>query len=378
MKITMKCENCNSEWSVEENISLTITVCPFCGEKIFDENKKSSIEDFDISSRGILKSYLGNDTDIVIPSNVNRIKYEAFKNESICSITIPKSVISIDVGAFNCGECIDIYYEGTIEQWMKIEHPGWLESKTKFELYIEGKKITDVIIDSKMIIRDYAFLNCKSLKRVKVLECLENIPHAMFYGCIGLTDVELIDGISSIENATFYGCISLEKIKIPESVTSIGASAFGLCKKLKDINIPYSVRSIGIRAFMECNSLTNIIIPDNVRVIEGEVFSGCTNLREVKLSENITSIEDNLFRNCTSLREIVIPANVSAIGLAAFWECSLLKTIKFKKPTNWYNVGYIIDNWRSKNGGTPIDMSDSTKNVETLVKRHRDCRFYKK
>ena len=378
MRITMKCDNCNSEWTVAESIALTIIACPFCGEKLFNKNKKSCIEDFDISKRGILKSYLGNDCHIVIPNNVNKIKYEAFKNDSICSITIPKSVVDIDVGAFQCGDSIDIYYEGNIEQWMRIEHSGWLTSKTKYNLYLGGKLLTDVVIQQGTFVNNGAFLDCKSLKRVIVSEGVDSIPSAMLSGCISLNHVELPESILEIESGTFSGCISLENIKIPEGVITIGPSAFSSCKKLKNITIPSNLRTIKEGAFSRCSSLTNIIIPNDVNVIGGYVFSGCTSLVKVKLPDNITSIGDNFFRKCSSLQEIEIPENVTEIGLAAFGECSSLKKIKFKDPANWYNVGYILNDWISRSGGTPIDMSNSIRNVEILAKRYKDCRFYKK
>lgn len=61
--------------------------------------------------------------EITIPNNINIIGWSAFADcEDLKSIHIPKSVISINELAFdNCYNLTDIYYEGSKEDWDKIE-----------------------------------------------------------------------------------------------------------------------------------------------------------------------------------------------------------------------------------------------------------------
>ena len=39
MRKTIKCENCESEWTVKEGVLSTISKCPFCGATIVKEKK---------------------------------------------------------------------------------------------------------------------------------------------------------------------------------------------------------------------------------------------------------------------------------------------------------------------------------------------------
>jgi hypothetical protein len=62
-------------------------------------------------------------TSITIPNSVTSIESWVFARcESITSVTIPHSVTSIESWAFyECKSLVDIKYNGTIEQWKKIE-----------------------------------------------------------------------------------------------------------------------------------------------------------------------------------------------------------------------------------------------------------------
>ena len=81
----------------------------------------------------------------------------------------------------------------------------------------------------------------------------------------------------------FSYCTSLKEITIPDNVTSIGYWAFLACTSLKEITIPNSVKSIGNSTFSHCKSLTSITIPDSVSVtnIGGWIFYHCESLKEV-------------------------------------------------------------------------------------------------
>ena len=61
-------------------------------------------------------------TDIVLPSSIGSLPMGAFAGCSeLKRITIPKNVKSIREGTFDgCDNLEDIYYEGTMEEWKKI------------------------------------------------------------------------------------------------------------------------------------------------------------------------------------------------------------------------------------------------------------------
>ena len=66
-------------------------------------------------------SYTSGISYINIPEGVQIIGERAFKANSLKSITIPKSVQSIERGAFlDCTSLTDVYYEGTQEEWSYV------------------------------------------------------------------------------------------------------------------------------------------------------------------------------------------------------------------------------------------------------------------
>ena len=69
-------------------------------------------------------TFAGHDriTDIVLPSGIERIPAGAFSGCSgLRRITIPRKIKTIQEGAFaGCDNLEDVYYEGTREEWKKV------------------------------------------------------------------------------------------------------------------------------------------------------------------------------------------------------------------------------------------------------------------
>lgn len=85
-------------------------------------------------------------TKVVIPNSVTEIGYEAFYGcDSLKSITLPNSVTMIGYGAFNgCTSLTDIYYQGTREEWERIDKKGtsYIPEHTTIH-YKDDKKVKD-------------------------------------------------------------------------------------------------------------------------------------------------------------------------------------------------------------------------------------------
>ena len=186
----------------------------------------SDLEKFEIVD-GELKKYKGKDTVVVIPKGVTRIGDRAFYWNNLKKITIPDSVMSIGVSAFEC--CFDL------------------------------KSIT--IPDSVTSIGESAFSCCRSLTSIAIPDSVTTIERKTFESCGGLTSVTIPDNVTSIGDYAFRDCCSLTSITIPDGVTSIGFCAFDNCESLTSITILDSVTSIGRFAFSQCRSLTSITIP---------------------------------------------------------------------------------------------------------------------
>ena len=174
------------------------TVSPPVKPKPTPQPIPSPLTDFEIED-GVLKNYIGNAEQVVIPNSVTSIGDGAFSGcDSLAEIVIPNSVTSIGNGAF--------YYCGSLAEI--------------------------VIPNSVTSIGDSAFSGCKSLVDIVIPNSVTSIGEWVFYDCKSLVDIVIPNSVTSIGNWAFWGCGSLVEIVIPNSVTSIGDYAFAWCNSL--------------------------------------------------------------------------------------------------------------------------------------------------
>ena len=331
----------------------------------------------------IITDYRGNETEVVIPSEIDGKPVTAIGNSafwycsSIESIVIPNSVTTIGYGAFSyCSSLKSIVIPNSVITIGEHAFQSCLS-------------LTSIVIpNSVTTIGNSAFNDCNSLTSVVIPNSVTTIGSSAFFGCYSLTiyceaesqpsgwssywnsgyrpvvwgytgagitedgfkwmettkgvvitgytgngsDVVIpseINGkaITSIEDRAFYQCSNLESVVIPNSVTTIGEYAFSDCSSLKSIEIPNSVTTIGVWAFSGCSSLKSIEIPNGVTTIGSSAFSFCSSLTSVVIPNSVTTIGNDAFYNCSSLESIVIPNSVTTIEHYAFSGCSSLKSI---------------------------------------------------
>ena len=313
------------------------------------------MSEFSITKSGVLKSYNGDASDIVIPDGVKKIGSMAFfMNSGITSVTIPGCVTEIGESAF--GNC------NVLEK----------------VVFLSGKPVS---------ICDNAFGDCKKLTIVELPEKIKSISDTAFKGCEGLADeqgniiirgtlcshigtnaeVIIEDGVHSIAADAFKWCESIERIVIPDSVTTIGSYAFCGCSNLKEMTLPDSVCNIGEFAFANCpklsddngflifrnslfayngsasdvviptgikkiepwafnccQSVVSITIPDSVAEIGKNAFYQCGQLTKVTLPEGLQKLATSVFGGCISLSEVIIPKTVTEIMARAFYDCEAI------------------------------------------------------
>ena len=160
-----------------------------------------NVEGFEIEN-GLLISYHGNSSSIVIPDNVTKIGDNAFEGcTNLTSITIPNSVTEIGSSVFK---------------------------------------------------------DCTSLTSITIPNSVTEIGEYAFDTCKSLTSITISNSVTKINRGTFGFCTSLVSMTIPNSVTEIEGPVFGFCTSLTSITIPDSVAAIVVNmAFMGCTSLTN-------------------------------------------------------------------------------------------------------------------------
>ncbi len=327
-----------------------------------------------------ITKYSGNETALVIPSEINGYKvtrigeYAFCWCESLTCVTIPDSVTSIGWGAFENCENIKQVYIDSIEAWCNIDFDyiaNPLENGA--DLYLNGELVDELTVpDSITSIGNNAFIGCTSLTNIRIPDSVTRIGINAFRYCTSLTNITIPDSVT-IGNSAFGGCSSLTSVTIPGSVTSIDNYAFEDCVNIKqvyinnieawcnidfnyganplgngadlylngelvnELTIPDGVTSIGDRAFIGCASLTSVTIPDSVTNIGSYTFYNCTNLSSIAIPNSVTNIDESAFSSCTSLTNITIPDSVTSIGSRAFSSCTSLTSITI--PVSVTSIG---------------------------------------
>ena len=294
--------------------------------------------------------------------------------ESLTSIVIPDSVISIGEGAFSDTNLIQeengIYY---VDKWVvgcdsSLKHVKLRDNTVGianlafYELY-GCESLTSITIPDSVKNINCAFGSFEDFANINVIQEENGVYYVdkWVVGCdSSLNHVKLRNNTVGIAGGAFGENDSITSIVMPDRVTSIGSYAFKNCSSLASITIPAGVTSIGNHAFYKCSSLTSITIPKRVTSIGDDAFNGCSSLESITVEQgntiyhsagnclietksktliagcknsiipadgSVTSIGWAAFANSVSLTSITIPYGITNIGGYAFVICQSLTSI---------------------------------------------------
>ncbi len=319
---------------------------------------------------------------VTLPDTLEVIEDFAFWNTAISSVTIPKNVSYIGIGAFSGG----LFSEYKVSDGNKTfrAHKGILYNSSYSELlsfptmgtfsthsntktigpyaFFYAYRISGLAIPASVTyIAEGAFMY-SALRDLRIYSTMEYINDYAFYGCENLiyvtvdsqdvviapTAFEETKWLSSQDDgmiyfnttAYLYKGTAPKKVVLKEDTTRLNGKAFAKQETVEQIVIPASTKEIHFSAFDECSSLTDISVDKSntsFKSIDGMLYSYdgtelyvCPAGKKgvVNVPEKTIRIEDYAFEYCEKTTEITLPSSLTEIGEGAFFGCSALEKIE--------------------------------------------------
>ena len=117
------------------------------------------------------------------------------------------------------------------KEWFTFQQMNCSVNEEHSSVTIEGmekKDETEVVIPDTINglpvtgIGDWAFYECKNLKKIELPESIEKIGENAFDQCISLKEIRIPSRVTALGEWIFSGCSALEKVELPESIEKIG------------------------------------------------------------------------------------------------------------------------------------------------------------
>lgn len=184
-------------------------------------------------------AYVGNEENIVLPSDYNGESYTVYKyafayQDYINSITYQTGIDCIQESAFMGCSNIQSLYIDSIEEWCSISFSGTIANA--YSLYVNNALISDLIIpETVTTLNSLVFAGCASITTLTIPATVTEINNGAFDNCVGLKHVNMLANVHYLKQATFFSCINLESIILSDSVHSIEHGVFYDCRNLKNV-----------------------------------------------------------------------------------------------------------------------------------------------
>lgn len=277
--------------------------------------------------------------------NVERIDYEAFANNQIAELYLPKRfTYQHDSNLFNNNQItkVTVAYDtisSTITENFRtmigsnyttitdlILEPSYASSEeidfsySKFNAYHTGGCSTPY---------GYCYGSSTSAETAKIKNLKNIVGPGYFYGLPNLTNLTLKEGYEFIGYQAFYtenpysnyynryepDDYKLTNVKLPETLKGIGSMAFygNLVNDRVEINLPQSLELIGYQAFYCCPGVKNAVDLKNLEYLGEHAFmySGIT---EMYFRDKLTFIGNQTIFDCKNLKVIVFDCDFYAIN----------------------------------------------------------------
>lgn len=306
--------------------------------------------------------------DVVLPDTIYYFGSDVFRNSSLTSINIPKSLRVIPSYSFNnCEMLTDVvfhdniicfantafkktevsvpekYHKYVTEQYLQTSDISiirniineWkynlvsINGETYINLDVYYGAETDVVIPDKIDNIDvtacstYTFALNKNIKRVVFPPSIKTMETV--FSDSQLEEI-ILPTTDVIPDKAFSNCKNLKKIEFQNGSESfiIGRSAFEGCSQIDFIPLPDNCKSLKIKdnAFKD-TALTSIDF-QIITEIGNNAFKSCQQLKNVSL--NNSNVMDRAFADCNNLTEVTLSGKVY-LGDLCFFDCVSLENI---------------------------------------------------
>lgn len=254
--------------------------------------------------------------DVVIPETVEydgvvctvkKIDKFAFSSDSkLTSISIPKTVTVLGNYAFsNCKGLKKVIIDN-LESWCTINIGDYANPLQYAEhLIVGGKEIIDLVIPETITsIADRAFHGYKGLKSITIGDFVTYIGDYAFYGCTELKTAKISGANVDIGRYAFYECTSLAELMLLEGVSKIGNYCFYGCTSLSSFTLSEGIIEIGEYCFYGSNEITHLSIPNTVNYIHSHAFDACKKIKTIKIGNSVKKIGSLAFSKCAELTDV--------------------------------------------------------------------------
>lgn len=216
---------------------------------------------------------------IELPDSVQSVGRYAFYKCPIKSVKFGKGIKKCGAKSFQECRSLERVEISDIKGWCEATFDYFmLALSSTFEsnplyyahnLYYEGELVEDLVIpDGTALINSYAFINCKSLKTVKIPSSVKIMGKMVFSDCSELEEVEFSEGLISMQYSNFMRCYKLKKVTFPDSLESMGID-------------PEAMEKLYNYIFFDCDELTEITLGKGLKDFEFLLCAGSKKLANI-------------------------------------------------------------------------------------------------
>lgn len=378
---------------------------------------------FDITDDGAkLRAYLGDDTHVTIPSDIEGIPVgivgeDLFNSESLKSLTIGDNVHTLEDRAFRHNDELDsVVFEAPDairhigdEVFSRVPAnnlivPAYLSHIGERAFYrtnvtsasfngvltfigdrafyqttlsgdiafpshlqtIEAYAFRDLDItsvtfnDGLQFIGAQAFENNSDISELILPSSVETIEQQAFKGIESLTSVTFEPGsaLTSLEMGLFEDSPYLATFIFPDNLKTVHGTVFANNDALVSVELPSTADDFRNSAFADMLALETFEVPEGVEVIEPQTFRNTPNLATIVLPESLEAIHSYAFSN-SGVKSIDLSENVTEIRAGAFSNASALETITL--PDN-----LEVLQFSAFRGAKSLEAINIPQNIETI------------